>query len=60
MPRKKLLLALQALKRGIALAGAQCPEVHRMIILLGKEIQATGPSQANGHTQANLFAFVYY
>lgn len=51
MQRKKLLLALQAVKRSISLVGAEHPEAHRMIVLLSKEIQAAATSQANGHVQ---------
>lgn len=52
--RNKHLLALQAVNQGIRLVGAGHPEVHRMIVLLGKETASPSSSALNGHAKANF------
>lgn len=56
MRKKKHLLALQAVKRGIALVRKDNPEVHRMIIILGKEVLDPSSTPQNGHAKASLQA----
>ena len=49
--RKKHLLALQAVNQGIKLVGAEHPEIHRMVILLGKEVLTNSSIALNGHAK---------
>ena len=49
MRRGKHLLALQAVKRAIALAGQAHPDVHRMIVRVCKAVSK--PATENGATQ---------
>jgi len=49
MQRKKQLLALQAVERGVALAGKWQPQVHSMVVRLCHSVLS--PPPANGHAK---------
>ena len=49
--RKKHLLALQAVNQGLTLVTAEHPEVHRMIVLLGREVLTPSSTAQNGHAK---------
>ena len=51
--KKKYLLALQASLRAAALVGKESPEVHRMIVILGKEVLPAGSASLNGHAKVS-------
>lgn len=51
MRKKKHLLALQAVQCGIAIAGKDDPEVHRMVVLLGREVLEIESAPQNGHAK---------
>jgi len=52
MQRKKQLLALQAVERGVALAGKWQPQVHSMVVRLCHSVLS--PPPANGHAKVRM------